>query len=393
MLGVVKNADLFDADNILKELAIKEGISNKFDTTNVAVYFGESNKWSNDPFFKGEGPDRQGCQFCGQCMTGCPHDAKNTLDKNYLYLAQKAGADILDNSFVNDVLVQENNEYIVHFRQTGRYLSKTKKARTKGIVFAGGVLGTVPLLLDLKKKSMPKISDMAGFDVRSNNEALIFVTSPNEEFDMSKGIAIGSILETSDHSHLEAVRYGSGSGFWRVGVLPMITERNFFLRLVKIFGEIILHLGKWCKIYFVRNFAARTVVLLYMEDLEGKLQIRGSQFLARTKIQDGNPPSAFIPDAHRLARKYAEIVSGKASAFLLESFAAIPSTAHILGGCPIGETEKTGVIDKNQRLFGYDNVFVCDGSAISANPGVNPALTITAMTEYAMSKIKEKLED
>ncbi|MEZ4908187.1 MAG: GMC oxidoreductase [Saprospiraceae bacterium] len=391
MLGVVKNPKLFDSDLGLKKLGEQNYGDGKFDATNVGVYFGGSEQWNADPFFGGEGPERKGCIYCGQCMTGCPHDAKNSLDKNYLYLAMKNGAKIMDNSFVVDVKpIEGGTGYEVLFRKSGSYFSKVKKIKTKGVVFAGGVLGTVPLLLSLKKNSMPEISDVLGKDVRSNNEALIFVTTTDKKYQMSEGIAIGSILETSPNSHLEAVRYGKGSGFWRVGLMPMITEKNFFIRFVKILFEFFSSFWKWLRIYFVRKFPERTVILLYMEDLEGKLQIIGNRILARTKLQDGNPPSAFIPRAHDLAKKYAGNIKGKASTFFLESLFAIPSTAHILGGCPIGENKETGVIDKDQKLFGYDDILVCDGSAMSSNPGVNPSLTITAMTEYTMSKIPRK---
>ena len=391
MLGVTKNPKFFDGENFLKELCIKNPGVGNFENTEVAVYFGDPDQPVKDPYYGGAGPDRIGCSFCGKCMTGCNHGAKNTLDKNYLFFAQKAGAEIMSDTFVTNIIPQEEG-YEVEFRRTGAYFGKKQKLRARGVVLSGGVLGTVPLLLKMKDGSMPLISDMAGKDIRSNNESLIFVTSPEKNLDMSKGIAIGAIWNTDSNSHLETVRYGSGSGFWRSGVLPMITETSFLMRFLKLFKEIILNFTLWTRIYFVKNFAKQTIVLLYMEDLEGKLSIIRGKLFPATRLQDGEPPNAFLKNAHSLAIEYSRLVKGKPLSFFLESFSGIPSTAHILGGAVIGKDKSSGVIDCDQKLFGYENFYVCDGSTISANPGVNPALTITAMTERAMSKIPGKNE-
>ncbi len=390
MLGATDTPKLFDADKILENIAKDNKIENFFEPTKVSVFFGEKDKTVPDPFFNGKGMDRTGCNFCGQCMTGCPNNSKNSLDKNYLHLAQQNGAKIIANRVVTNVIPQNDNSYVIEYKKTGKYFSVKEQVRTKGIVFAGGVLGTVPLLLKLKKTTMPKISNRVGMDVRSNNESLIFVTSLRKNLDMSKGVAIGSILNTTEHSHLEPVRYGNWSGFWRLAILPLISEKNTFKRLLKIPFSYLKNPIKRLKSIFITNFSKHTAVLLYMEDLEGKIQLTKGFFGTKTKIQDGNPPTAFIPKAHKLASEYAKKVNGVCRVFALESLAGIPSTAHILGGAVIGKDEQTGVIDKNQKLFGYDNVYVCDGSAISSNPGVNPSLTITAMTELAMSKIEGK---
>lgn len=389
MLGAVTNPKLFDSDIYLNELSKNIKREHDFRPTKVAVYFGESEKEVADPYFNGEGINRTACNYCGRCMTGCPNNSKNTLDKNYLYFAQKKGTKILAKNYVLNV-IPDNGEYIIEYRQTGKYFSKSKKVKSKGVVFAGGVLGSIPLLLKLKDTTMPKISKMIGKDIRSNNESLIFVTTTNKELDLSKGIAIGSILETGEHSHLEPVRYGSGSGFWRLFILPLITERNWFKRIFKLFFEILKSPIVWLKVITVRDFAKNTSVLLYMENLEGKLQVKNGFFGLKSSIQKGNSPSAFLPKAHDLARKFSTLVKGKPSAFMLEILAGIPSTAHVLGGAVIGENEKNGVINKDQEIFNYPNAYVCDGSAISANPGVNPALTITAMTERAMAQIGDK---
>jgi len=389
MLGAAITPELFDSDIFLKKLSKDIGKSNDFEPTKVAVYFGDSDKEVSDPYFNGEGPRRTACDFCGKCMTGCPNNSKNSLDKNYLYLAQNKGTEILANNYVTNVIPFEDG-YEVEFRKTGKYFANTQKVKSKGIVFAGGVLGSFPLLLKLKDSTMPNLSPMLGKDVRSNNESLIFVTTTDNKLEMNKGVAIGSILETGEHSHLEPVRYGSGSGFWRLWILPLITERNWIVRIVKLVLELAKTPLMWLKLITIKDFAKHTAVLLYMENLEGKLQLKKGIVGPKSTIQKGNSPSAFLPNAHDLARKYAKMVKGKPSAFMLEILAGIPSTAHILGGAVIGEDIETGVIDSSQKIFNYPNAYVCDGSAISANPGVNPALTITAMTERAMSLIKDK---
>ena len=390
MLGANKTPELFDADLYLRKTGQDFDSDAEFENTIVGVTFGEKNKIIADPYFDGEGPDRQACDYCGRCMTGCPSNAKNSLDKNYLHLAQKRGAEILADHFVKGIKPLKSGGYIVEYRKTAKYLASVSRIKTKGVVLAGGVLGTVPLLLKLKATTMPELSDMVGRDVRSNNEALIFVTSTRNDLDMSKGVAIGSILKTGQHSHLEPVRYGSGSGFWRIGVLPLVTEEKWLFRIGKMILELIKNPLKWLKVYTVKDFAKHTSVLLYMEDLEGKLAIKKSTFGYNTTLQDGEPPSAFLPKAHKLARKYAENVNGKAMSFVLENLSGIPSTAHILGGAVIGKDKSCGVINEYHEVYGYKNFYICDGSAISANPGVNPALTITAMTERAMDKIMNK---
>ena len=389
MLGVSSNPQLFDGEKFLRKLADSENKLNDFEHTDVGVFFGDPENHVSDPYFDGKGPERIGCSYCGKCMTGCNHGAKNTLDKNYLHLAQDLGAEILAGNFVTDIQPL-NGGYTIQYRKSGSYFSKKNSVSTKGIVFSGGVLGTVPLLLKLRETSMQNISAMAGKDIRSNNEALIFVTSSQKDIDMSKGVAIGAIWKTDENSHLETVRYGSGSGFWRIGVLPMVTESHFTKRMGKLIWDSLSNFGLWCKLYFVKNFAKNTIVLLYMEDIEGKLMMKRGKILPFTKIQDGNPPNAFLENAHRLANKYGDMVKGRARTFFLESFSGIPSTAHILGGAVIGKNADEGVIDADHKLYGYENIYVCDGSVISANPGVNPSLTITAMTERAMSKIPEK---
>jgi cholesterol oxidase len=393
MLGVVKNPRMDTGDKVLESIAAEINRKDDFELTDVAVYFGEPEATVSDPYFNGEGPDRTGCRFCGACMIGCRYNAKNTLDKNYLFLAEKNGAVIQPESEVYDVntiTINGSQCYKVNWKSSTRLLKKKGEYTADGIVFAGGVLGTVPLLLKLKNSSLPKLSSMTGKRVRTNSESLLGVTSPGKDKNFSEGIAISSILHTDEHSHIEPVRYPAGSGFWRLQVLPLIKGSNVIVRLLKVLWEMIRHPLKWGKLYYVKDWAKNTQILLFMQTISSTLQFKRGLFRMKSRMEEGPAPTAIINEAGRLAERFAAKTGGAPGALLSETILGIPTTAHILGGAVMGNTADDGVIDKHNRVFGYDNMYVCDGSMISANPGVNPSLTITALSERAMSKIPSK---
>jgi cholesterol oxidase len=395
MLGAATNPRLDTGDHALQQLARELGRESHFEPTKVAVYFGKPGQEVADPYFAGQGPARAGCTFCGGCMVGCRYNAKNTLDKNYLYLAQRLGVEITAEAEVIGVepLGQGDGSqgYTLTYRSSTSFFKKKQRITARGIVFAGGVLGTVPLLLKLKQSTLPRLSDRVGYDIRSNNESLIPVTSLNKKQDLSQGIAISSILHTDDHSHLEPVRYSPGSGFWRVMLLPMAHGRNVFARLGKIAWNWLRQPLKNLKVLFVDDWARRTQTLLFMQTLDSTLRFTRNRLGGMSSTVDrGAPPSAFIPEAEKLAHRYGELIDGKPTSFALEPLLGIPSTAHILGGAVMGKDANEGVIDADNRVFGYHNMLVCDGSMISANPGVNPSLSITAISERAMSRIEPK---
>ncbi|MCS7036805.1 MAG: GMC family oxidoreductase [Saprospiraceae bacterium] len=395
MLGAAPNPQFFDNDRALEQLAEEIGQRKHFGPTNVSVYFGAPGQTVADPYFGGQGPERTGCIFCGSCMTGCRHDAKNTLDKNYLYLAQRHGAEILAEHRVVDVrplgAADGSEGYEVYFKSSTRPFARKKRLTARGIVFAGGVLGTVGLLLRLKRRSLPRLSERVGCDVRTNNESLIMVTQLEGDADLSRGVAIGSILHTDEHSHLEVCRYGAGSGAWRLSVLPYVTGSNALVRLWRIVAEVARHPRAWWRYLRVPDWAKKTTVLLFMQTLDSTVTFRLSRWGGmRTEVVGQQKPTAFIPRATELARRMERILNGKATAFFLTPLAGIPGTAHILGGAVMGDSSQTGVIDRYNRVFGYQNMYVCDGAAVSANPGVNPSLTITAIAERAISRIPPK---
>jgi len=395
MLGAARNPKLFDSDLALQQLAEEMGHQDKFEATDVAVFFGEPEVTVPDPFFNGEGPQREGCRHSGGCMTGCRYNAKNTLDKNYLYLAMKKGAEVLAERKVVDIrsggASDGSQGYVVTYQKSTSCFSGAKKRiKAKRIVFAGGVLGTVRLLLDMKQKGLPNISDKIGGDIRTNNESLVLVHSPKSEKDFSQGVAIGSIFPPDEDSHVEAVRYGSGSGFFKLLGMPMIYGRNAWVRIGKLLVHLFKHPRLMPSIYFSKNFSKESVILLFMQHLDSTLRFKRGLFNLNSKISTGKAPTSFIPRAKELAERMSNVIHGHPFVMTTEVLFGIPTTAHILGGAVIGDSSKTGVIDKNHKVFGYENMYVCDGSTISANPGVNPSLTITAMTERAMSFIPEK---
>ncbi len=398
MLGTTRNPQLETGDLALQELARETDREKHFGPTNVAVFFGEPEVTVRDPYFGGLGPERTGCNFCGACMVGCQYDAKNTLDKNYLFFARRAGAEIRSQSEVFDVAPIDGyagaTGYRVRWKSSTALLGKVRyQTTTRGVVFAGGVLGTIPLLLKLKKSSLPRLSDMVGRSIRTNSESLSGVMTFDPETVFSDGVAIGSILHTDAFSHLEPVRYPSGSGFWRLMMAPMVQGRNIFSRFFKILWDLIRHPILNLKALFVRDWAKKTQILLYMRTLDSTLRFSLGRLGMKSSMEEGPAPTAFMPEAKELAERYGEIVNGKPYVLLSESLLGIPTTAHILGGAVMGQDASEGVMDRDNRVFGYTNMLVCDGSMISANPGVNPSLTICALSERAMKLVPQRADE
>jgi cholesterol oxidase len=399
MLGATPNPVMTKGDHVMKEIAEEIGREEHFHPTEVAVFFGEPNKKVADPYFEGEGPERVGCNFCGACMTGCRIGAKNTLDKNYLHLAEKYGAEV----------VPETEVIAVRPRDGGGYQIETKPTFAKGpshvvtadrVVLAGGVMGTMPLLLKMKEdpEGLPELSNRVGDFVRSNSEALFGVVSPEKNMNFSKGVAITSILHTDEHSHIEPVRYGAGSGFFRTLLAPHAPGPTVLSRLWGALKAFMRQPVRWLRALFVKDLAKQSQVLLYMRTIEGTLKMRLGKDL-RTGFRRGlvsevddpsQAPQAFMQEATDLAERFADKVNGVPTTLMTETLLGVPSTAHILGGACMGASAEAGVIDTSHEVFNYPGLYVIDGSAISANPGVNPSLTITTLAERAMSLIPPK---
>lgn len=395
MLGAAPTDFLTPADRLLQEVARDRGKPEAFEKPHVAVFMGEAGKTVPDPYFEGRGPDRTGCIRCGACMTGCRHGAKNTLDKNYLHLARRLGLSLHADTEVVNVVPRREGGYDVEALRGKSYFFRDPIAyRARNVVFSGGALGTNSLLLRLKERgSLPEMSDQLGCRVRTNSESLIFVTVPGSKEDHSKGIAINSLLQTDDHSHLEMVRYGDGSGFFRIFAVPHIAGYSFWLfQFFKILLYVLLHPVKVFRTWLVANWARSTMILLYMRSTEGTLRFVRKFGFMNTEIERGEAPQASIPEASELALAIARKSGGQAMSAYYEPLMNIPTTAHILGGCTMGSSRENGVIDHRHRVFGYEGLYIVDGSCISANPGVNPSLTIVALAERAMSFIPNKAD-
>ncbi len=400
MLGAQVYPRVTPGDKVLKEIARDMGREEHAGPVELGVFFGEPGKTVPDPYFGGEGPDRTGCQHCGACMLGCQHNAKNTLDKNYLYLARKRGLELEAQTEVHHIRARAEGGYEVSAtRWDGAFGKEERRYTADRLVLSGGVLGTVDLLLKMRDAAdgLPKLSPRVGEFVRTNSESLIGVVSENRDVDYSKGAAITSIFHTDEHSHVEPVRYPEGSGFFRVLFSPHAPGDNALTRIGRGLGVVLKNPVKVLKAFFVPDWAKYTQILLYMRTLDGTLAIRQGRDITTafrkglvTDLGGGEPPKAFMPEATDIAERFAAKVNGSTGNVIQETLFGVTSTAHILGGACIAANPEQGVINTRHEVFGYDGLYVCDGSAISANPGVNPSLTITAMTERAMSFIPAK---
>lgn len=401
MLGVVPVPVTTRGDRVLGEIARDMGREAHFSPTEVGVYFGPPDQRAPDPYFGGEGPERVGCTHCGACMTGCRVGAKNTLDRNYLHLAERRGCRIEPETEARAVRPRPEGGYRVEARQGRR--GRRRSFTADRVVFAGGVMGTLPLLLAMKgdPAGLPRLSDRLGHDVRTNSEALLGVIAPDDGADFSHGVAITSILQTDEHSHVEPVRNGAGSGFFRLITLPHAPAATAFGRIAGAVGALIRQPRAWFRALTVRDFSRSSQILLYMRTIDGTMRMRLGRSLRSpfrrglvTEVDDpAHAPRAFVAEATELARRWAEKVAGVTATMFTETLLGVPSTAHVLGGCCMGADAAEGVIDRDHQLFGYDGLYVVDGAAVSANPGVNPALTITALAERAMSKVPAKRAD
>jgi len=401
MLGVTLNPHLTEVDEFMRQTAIDFGIEKTFQPTPIGVNFHETN--GIDPYFQGEGPLRNTCNFCGGCMVGCRFNAKNTLDKNYLYFAEKLGANIIPETKVIEVIPfgekGENGYRIITKSTTGLLGFPKKTFTTKGVVFSAGVLGTMELLMKMKeKKRLPNLSNMLGKVVRTNSESILGVTSLDKNVDYSKGVAITSSIYPDEDTHIEPVRYSAGADAMGILAAPALVDGGGKIpRQLKFLWSVIRHPLRTLRYLIPLGFAKKSIILVVMQTVDNNIEIirKRSWFFPFVKFlssqqKTGKKIPTYIPIANEFAKKLAQKINAIPRSSINEALLDIPTTAHILGGSVIGESPQTGVIDLQNRVFGYENMLVCDGSMIPANLGVNPSLTITALTERAMSFIPPK---
>jgi len=411
MLGVTENRILGPADHLLKKAAEAAGVGHTFYRTNVGIYqAGEEEQGRQtclDPFFGGEGPARTPCIACGGCMMGCRHGAKNTLDMNYLYLAEKHGARVFPETRVVSVkplrgAIDGSAGYEVGTVKSTAWIHRRPQGFTcRGVIFSASALGTMELLFQFKERGcLPAISSQVGQHVRTNSESLIGARTPGYSQDISEGIAIGSGVYIDEHTHIEAVRYPRGSD--AMGFLTTILTdgrpgpQRIAIWLKNVLASLVRHPFKTVRVLQPFGWAREFVILLCMQALDGEIEMRWQRpwFWPFRKflVSRGKKVPTYIPKANEFAKKYAQLTEGFAMSMLPEILFDVPGTAHCIGGCVIADSPTHGVVDFRHRVFNYKNMYINDGSVVAANLGVNPSLTITALAERAMSFIPPAAE-
>jgi cholesterol oxidase len=397
MLGVTEYEGMTPADELLREYGQEIGVGNTFKPTRVGVFFGQPGTEVADPFFDGEGPPRSGCIRCGSCMVGCRYGAKNTLVKNYLWFAEGRGVQILPERQATEIrplgAADGSNGYEVVTAHPGAWARRRERRLTaRGVVVAAGPLGTNKLLADCRHSgALPRLSERLGHVVRTNSESIQAVTAPDDSRDFARSVAITSSIYPDPDTHIEVVTYGrAGDAISRLFTV-MTGPGTRVTRPMKWIAAMLRHPLRTVRLLSPAKWSQRTVILLVMQTVDAAMRLRaeparfGRGVRLQTEQDPERPNPTYIPAAERAARWFARRTGGIPQSGLTESTLNIPTTAHILGGAVIGADPERGVVDSQHRVFGYRNLMVCDGSAVPANPGVNPSLTITALAERAMS--------
>jgi cholesterol oxidase len=394
MLGRKKYTKLNIEDQLLEEVSKEMNAHNTFEMVHVGVNL-DGTEEETDPYFNGLGPLRKGCIECGGCMVGCRENAKNTLDRNYLWFAEKMGLKILPETKAEKISWHDNLYHIETKQITSFFPLKRKVFRAKGIVVAAGALGTLELLLKQKYRyaSLPFLSDKLGFELRTNAETFCAVSGASQK--LNNGLAITSVFSPDEFTHVEIVKYPDNSNALKwffglsVGGADTSIKRTWMLLM-----KTITHPWLFLKTVFNFRWSTRMVIFLVMQTTDNAMKMiwKNNLFGGKMKIDNrGNKKvPAFIPVGQEVMERYAGKVTGVPQNILLEVFFNRPTTAHILGGCPMSDSGETGVVDKNLKVHGYPYFYITDGSVIQGNIGVNPSLTITAMAEYCMSHIPSK---
>ena len=403
MLGVARNPKLWKADHILKQIAEEVGMGHTFRATDVGAYFGEAGVTVPDPFFGGQGPERAGCTHCGGCMVGCRHNAKNTLTKNYLYFAEKNGAGVIAESEVIDVRPssRDDSRYEIIFQSSTSITKSKQKVRARNVIFSAGVIGTMKLLLSLRdvKKSLPYLSSRLGDMVRTNSEALLGVIARSSDVNYSEGVSISSIFNANQVTRVEPVRYPNGSSLMRFLGAPLVSDvTNIPARILRSLIWILQHPIDYLRAMALPGWAHNTTILLVMQNVDNHMKLRMGRSLLTlfrrnlvAERETDHQISARVAAGHDVAREFAKRINGAALGSITENMFNLPTTAHILGGAPIGQDASEGVVNERFEVHNYPGLYIIDGSIMPANPGVNPSLTITALAEYAMDKIERKI--
>jgi cholesterol oxidase len=410
MLGVTRNPRLGLSEHILEQVADEMGASDTLHPTDVGVYFGDDSAPPGtevpDPFFAGQGPSRSTCRFCGGCIVGCRYNSKNTLVKNYLFFAEKYGAQVQAEAQVHDIRPLEVSQpdgaryEVAYHRTTGFLFHPEKVVRARNVIVSAGSLGTQKLLFRCRDltHSLPRISPRLGTMVRTNHETLLGATSPDFKTNYSDSLAIASLFKPDPQTVIEPTHYPKGSSLLRFLAGPLIAPGgSFWRRLGRTLLTILRHPLRFINAHVLPGWAERTTILLVMqvEDSRlrmfpgrGLLNLFGWGLVSERDVQQDIPRTLQV--GHQVARDFARHINGASAGSVFEGLFNISLTAHILGGVPFGLTDQEGVIDLDCQVHNYPGLYVVDGSIMPANPGINPSLTITALAEYAMSRVPDK---
>jgi len=395
MLGVTTNPTITPADEVMQKVAADLGVADTFHSTPVGVYFGEgAGIDAPDPYFGGVGPARTGCRECGECMTGCRHNAKNTLVKNYLHLAESAGATVHPLTTVTRLEPRDTGGYLVTTRRTGKGRRSERQWTADQVVVAAGAWGTQQLLHRMKAEGhLPGISDRLGTLTRTNSEALGGASGAlrrSRDVDYTRGVAISSSIHPDEHTHVEPCRYGHGSNALALLATLAVPGGRRTPRWLLWIGQLLRHPGRVASMVFgIGSWSRRSIVGLVMQTRDNSLTVRAGRgafgrFRLRSAQGHGEPNPTYIPQANETYALMAKHMGGYPQSGISEVF-DVPMTAHFLGGCAIGDSAESGVVDAYHRVFGHEGLHIVDGSTISANLGVNPSLTITAQAERAFA--------
>lgn len=394
MLGTTRNKNTYLEDDILASVAKDMGQSDSFHATDVGVYFGDKGD-SVDPYFGGKGPKRNACVECAGCMVGCRYNAKNTLDKNYLWFAEQNGAQVVPETKVTKIEELQDGTYYVHTEKSTSWFLKSKKVyHAKGIVLSAGVLGTLSLLFKNRDeyKTLTRVSPTLGTNIRTNSETI--TAAANGDKVLNHGVAISSVFQADEHTHIEICKFSDNSGAMSLMALPATDESPGKSRAITFLINLIRNPQTTFKWLMNPNFAKSGLFILVMQNLENSMKMIWKRGLFGSKLKFDNKSNhkipAYIPIGQEVTRRYAEKINGIALNSTMEVFLNMSTTAHILSGCPMGEDASKGVVNDKFELNGYNNFYVLDGSIIPCNLGVNPSLTITTLSEYAMSHIPSK---
>lgn len=411
MLGVTENPRLWHADTVLRQVVRELAGSDRFVSAPVGVYFdpdGQEGVEHPDPFFGGDGPARRSCQHCGACMVGCRHNAKNTLPKNYLFFAERAGAVVRAETEVRDIRPvdpsgSDGARFELRCRASGGFpFPRTKSTvRARNVIVSAGTLGTLRLLFRCRDvtRSLPNISARLGESVRTNSETILGSVSRGSGVDYSRGIAITSVVNPDAVTAIEPVRYPAGSSSMRFLSGPLLTSGSPLGRVMQSAFHIVTHPLDFFRTHVAPGWAQRATILLVMQTIDTRIRLRlGRSLLTgwrRRLVSEPDPTSSATAAAsneigRRVAAEYAGRTNGILCGSINDGLFGTPLTAHILGGVGFGRSADDGVIDLDCQVFGYPGLYVIDGSVVPGNPGINPSLTIAALAEYAMSKMPDE---